>query len=106
MAASEGVLVVQETPTGMWTAFCIDLRCEDVACSGGSHDLARSKHRATADAAAARHRKLLRTLPVYEETRRTDICRHCGQSERANAELRALVADLENRLARSGAEVA
>lgn len=91
----DSVFVVQEAPTGRWVAACCDNRC-----GFGMHTLADSERKPLADAAATRHRKLLRTLPVYEETRRSDICEHCGQSEKANAQLRDLVAELEARLSR------
>lgn len=99
---SEHVFVVQEAPTGRWTANCCDPRCPELpGCWGeGAHMLADSPSKTVADAAATRHRKLLRTLPVPEETRRSDICEHCGQSEKANEQLRQLVAELEARLAR------
>ena len=92
---SDNVFVVREAPTGRWIAACCDTRC-----GFGMHTLADTEHKTTADAAATRHRKYLRTLPVYDETRRTDICQHCGQSEKTNRALRDLVAELEARLAR------
>jgi hypothetical protein len=92
------VIVVQEAPTGMWIADCIDTRCEDVVHANGPHMLAYTRSKTAADKAATRHRAFLRTLPVHEETRRSDICGNCGESAKANGELRRLVAELEARL--------
>lgn len=96
---TDTVWVIQEEPTGQWVAECLDDRCEDSVYANGPHRLAYTPRKSVADAAATRHRRLLRTFPVHEETRRTDICGNCGQSERANSELRRLVGDLEARLA-------
>jgi hypothetical protein len=96
---SDQVYVVQEAPTGQWIAECIDTRCEDTTYANGPHELAYTPRKATADAAATRHRRFLRTLPVHDDKPRTGICGNCGEPTDANAKLRQLVADLERRLA-------
>ncbi|MFE7339496.1 hypothetical protein [Streptomyces griseus] len=62
---TDPVYVVQEQPTGRWLAGCCDTRCGYFL-----HDLADSTTKSRAEAAAARHRKLLRTLPREDFTPR------------------------------------
>lgn len=94
MTFVDPVFVVQEDGSGMWVAECVDDRCE-----GAIHRLAYGAKKSPVQAAATRHRRFLKTLPVHTETRRKDICGECGQPVRANKQLRELVAELEARLA-------
>ena len=104
--SGDGVYVVQEEPTGLWVAGCCDRRCPEAAQDGGHHQLARATVKTSADRAATRHRRYLKTFPLYEPTRRRDICATCGQSVTANEELQRLVADLEAQLAQKTYEEA
>ncbi|MEU6340241.1 hypothetical protein ABZ883_04730 [Streptomyces sp. NPDC046977] len=95
----DGVYVVLQQPTQLWFAGCCDNRCPDAISNGGHHNVAEHATKTIVDRAATRHRRLLRTLPPEEPTRRTDVCETCGQSARATDGLRRLVAELEEQLA-------
>ena len=103
---SDSVFVVQEQRTGMWTAECIDRRCDaQWTCGGGSHPLAYTKAKSAADRAATVHRKLLATMPdeaVWPP--RPSQCPSCGQSKTVIRDLQDLVRQLEQRLAESGGQ--
>ncbi|WP_405794071.1 hypothetical protein [Streptomyces sp. NBC_01506] len=88
---SDSVFVVQEEPTGRWIAACCDTRC-----GHGMHTLADTETKRAADAAATRHRRLLKTMPPnVDKPLTTDTCDTCGQSKRAIEQLQQLVAELE-----------
>ncbi|MGW6288900.1 hypothetical protein [Streptomyces sp. NPDC055107] len=91
---ADQVYVVQEQPTGHWVAGCCDSRCGYFP-----HDLADSTTKSRAEAAATRHRKLLRTLPREDFTPRSDSCPTCNQSTNAITALQDLVRELEAKLA-------
>ncbi|MGX1483407.1 hypothetical protein RKD45_002483 [Streptomyces griseus] len=91
---SDPVYVVQEQPTGRWVAGCCDSRCGYFP-----HDLADSDTKSRAEAAATRHRKLLRTMPREDFKPRSDSCPACNQSTKAISDLQDLVRELEAKLA-------
>lgn len=95
---SDPVFVVQE-PSLDWVAMCTDTRCGVYP-----HLLAETSVKARADAAATRHRRLLKTMPTVPEVRlRPDTCDTCGQSASSAhtiAELRDLITIVEARLAK------
>ncbi|WP_069625357.1 hypothetical protein [Streptomyces niveus] len=90
---SDPVYVVQEQPTGRWIAECCDNRCGYFP-----HGLADSATKSRAEAAATRHRKLLRTMPREDFEPRSDSCPTCNQSVKAIEALQELVEELESKL--------
>ncbi|GAA4706229.1 hypothetical protein [Streptomyces youssoufiensis] len=93
------VFVTREQPTSRWIAGCCDERC-----GFGMHTLADTETKAHAEAAATRHRKLLRAMPpAPDQHPRSGDCPACGQRAAAVEELLDLVAELEARLARAEA---
>ncbi|WP_405461553.1 hypothetical protein OG786_29170 [Streptomyces sp. NBC_00101] len=98
---SDPVYVVQVQTTGRWFSECLDTRCGYFP-----HEVAESSVKSRVEAAATRHRKLLRTLPAEDFTPRSDTCPTCCQSTKAITALQDLVRELEAKLANFETEAA